>query len=53
MVKRDVDNTPWMLSLKDTEGAEYEIELPVEEYTEEGIGLEIVYDEEEGNLAAR
>lgn len=53
VVKRDVDNTPWMLSLKDTEGAEYEIELPVEEYTEEGIGLEIVYDEEEGALAAR
>lgn len=52
-IKRDVDNTPWMLSLKDTEGEEYEIELPVEQYTEEGVGLEIVYDEEEGLLAAQ
>ncbi len=52
-IKRDVDNTPWMLSLIDTEGAEYEIELPVQEYTEEGVGLELVYDEEEGLLAAQ
>lgn len=52
-IRRDVDNTPWVLTLRDTEGAEYEIELPVEAYTEEGVGLEIVYDEEGGTLAAK
>lgn len=52
-IRRDVDNTPWMLSLKDMDGAEYEIELSVQEYTEEGVDLTLVYDEEEGLLAAK
>lgn len=52
-IKRDVDNTPWMLSLKDMDGAEYEIELSVQEYTEEGVDLTLIYDEEEGLLAAK
>ena len=51
MIKRDVDNTPWMLTLADTEGAEYEYELKVSEYDETGITLKLSYDVEEKKLS--
>ena len=52
MIKRDVDNTPWMLKLADTEGAEYEYELKVSEYDETGITLKLSYACQQ-HLAAR
>lgn len=51
MIKRDVDNNPWMLMLADTEGAEYEYELQVSEYDETGITLKLSYDVEEKELS--
>ena len=50
MIERDVDNTSWMLTLADTEGAEYEYELKVSEYDETGITLKLSYDVEETKL---
>lgn len=50
MIERDVDNTPWMLALSDTEGGEYEYELPVSGYDEAGITLKLSYDVEETKL---
>ena len=52
MVLRDVDNTPWMLVLEEAGGTEYELELPVEEYEEEGISLALTYDQEQNKLLA-
>lgn len=60
MVRRDVENTPWILYVDcgqvseetddagstDTESVKKEIILPVEEYEESGIELVLVYDEE-------
>lgn len=51
IIKRDVENTPWMLLLSDTEGAEHEFELQVSEYDETGITLKLVFDAEETRLA--
>ncbi|MGN0387573.1 MAG: hypothetical protein ACI4ER_02075 [Suilimivivens sp.] len=51
MIERDVDNTSWMLTLADTEGAEYEYELKVSEYDETGITLKLSYDVEEKKLS--
>lgn len=51
MIERDVDNTPWMLTLADTEGAEHEYELAVSEYDETGITLKLTYDVEEKKLS--
>lgn len=45
IVQKDVENTPWILVLEDENGAEYEFELPVEEYEESAeIALKIVYN---------
>ena len=44
---RNSENTPWVLELKDTNGAAYEFYLPVEEYEEEGVKLKLSYDEEQ------
>lgn len=48
LIQRDVDNTPWILELTDTEDVKYELELPVEEYDEKGVSLELTYDAQEG-----
>lgn len=48
MIERDVKNTPWMLSLSDAEGAQYEYELQTEEYSEAGVTLKLVLDAEKG-----
>ena len=50
VVLRDVDNTPWILVLEDTNGMKYELELPVKEYDEEGITLGLSYTAEEEKL---
>lgn len=46
IVQRNVDHTPWVLELKDANGAEYEISLSVEEYEEEEVKLTLSYDSE-------
>ncbi len=45
-IYRDVDNTPWVLEAEDAEGNNYQFELPVDTYTEEGISLSFSYDTE-------
>lgn len=50
LIQKDVDDTPWVLVLDDTEGAEYEFEIPVSEHGEDGVTLELTYDAEEGSL---
>ena len=45
-IYRDVDSTPWILEAEDTEGNNYQFELPVDTYTEEGISLSFSYDTE-------
>ncbi|MGN0376865.1 MAG: hypothetical protein ACI4ED_04445 [Suilimivivens sp.] len=50
LVQKDVDNTPWVLTLSDTEGNEYEFEISVSEYGEDGVALKLVYDSAEGAL---
>lgn len=44
VVQRDVDNTPWILSLADLEGREYEVTVRGEEYGE-SVSLDMIYDE--------
>lgn len=44
MIQKDADSTPWILVLSDSEGKEYELEIPVSEYGEDGITLRLVYD---------
>lgn len=46
MIQRDVNNTPWLFVIEETEGAKYEFVLPVETYDESGKLLTLVYDEE-------
>ncbi len=53
LVQRDVEKTPWVLSLTDTEGGEHEITLPVSGYEEQGVCLLLSYDEEQGVLTAQ
>lgn len=50
VVLRDVDNTPWILVLEDTNDMKYELELSVEGYSEEGVTLGLSYTEEEEKL---
>lgn len=50
VIQRDVDNTPWILSLTSSEGQVFELTLPVETYSEEGISLHLIYNSEEGKL---
>ena len=49
-IKRNAENTPWMLTLETTEGVTYDIELPVETYTEDGVHLYLAYDSETGSI---
>ena len=46
-LQRDIDNTPWILELTDTEGMTYQLELLSGEYTEEGVKLNLIYDAEQ------
>ena len=49
-IERNAENTPWMLTLESTEGVTYDIELPVETYTEDGVHLYLAYDSETGSI---
>lgn len=49
-IYRDVSNTPWILEAEDSEGNNYEFELSVETYTEEGFALTFTYDSENQEL---
>lgn len=51
-VMRDVDNTPWVISLTDANGTEYEVVLEVGEFAEGNISLALCHDAETGGLAA-
>lgn len=44
VIYRDVSDTPWILKLENTEGAVYEIQLPVNTYGEDGVSLTLTYD---------
>lgn len=46
IIQRDAENTPWILVLADENGKEFELELPVKEYSKEGVSLSLSYDEE-------
>lgn len=50
-LQRDVENTPWVLELKDVNGTVYQLELLTEEYNEEGIKLNLVYDAEQETIS--
>lgn len=52
MIQRDVDNTPWILTIEcvqnaeETAGLKAELQLSVEEYEESGETFILIYDEE-------
>ena len=46
IIQRDAENTPWILVLADENGKKFELELPVKEYSREGVSLSLSYDEE-------
>lgn len=46
IIQRDAENTPWILVLADENGKKFELELPVKEYSKEGVSLSLSYDEE-------
>lgn len=50
MIYRDVDNTPWILELENTDGTSFEIELPVENFSAEGESLTLSIDSETQEL---
>lgn len=50
LIQRNVDNTPWLLTLSDTDGGEWEFILSVENYQESGITLHLFYDSQESEL---
>lgn len=50
MIYRDVDNTPWILELENTDGACTKIELPVKDFDEEGEHLTLSVDPETQEL---
>lgn len=50
LILRDVNNTPWILSLTNAEGQAFELTLPVETYSEEGISLHLTYNSENATL---
>lgn len=49
MIYRDVDNTPWILELEDTESS-YTLELPVSTYDSTGKSLMLTYDSESAEI---
>ena len=50
MIYRNAQNTPWILTITNTEDTAFELTLPVEDYSEEGVHLSLVYDNETGEL---
>ena len=52
LVQRDVDNTPWVLALTDSEGREYEIAIHGEDYGE-SVSLDLVPGGGDQGLAVR
>lgn len=50
IIQRDVDHTPWILVLTDEEGGEFQTELPVGEYQEEGVSLAVSWDGEQNEI---
>lgn len=50
MIYRNVQNTPWILTITNTEDTSFELTLPVEDYSEEGVHLSLVYNTETGEL---
>lgn len=51
-IRRDVENTPWILKLANANGQAWELTLPVETYTEAGVVLALSYDAETDTLSA-
>lgn len=50
IIRRDVENTPWVLVLSDESGKEFELELPVREYAQEEVSLSLSYDGEQDEI---
>ncbi len=50
IIRRDVQQTPWIILLTDTDGTKWELPLAVENFTEEGITLALSYDAESETL---
>lgn len=50
MIYRDVDNTPWILELENTDGTSAEIELPVKDFEKDGKDLTLSIDPETQEL---
>ncbi len=44
VIYRDVDNTPWILELENTDGTCWEIELSVKDFDEDGVNLTLSID---------
>lgn len=53
VIERDVDRTPWMIYVETADGTNYEAELPVDSYTEEGVSLSLTVDAEADALIAK
>lgn len=51
-IRRDVENTPWILKLANADGQSWNLTLPVETYTEAGVVLALSYDAETDTLSA-
>ncbi len=49
-IERNAENTPWMLTLESADGVTYDIELPVDNYTEDGIHLYLDFDPETDSI---
>lgn len=45
-IYKDVSDTPWILELENADGAVYEIELPVKDFSENGEDLVLAFDTE-------
>lgn len=50
MIYRNTQNTPWILTVSDAEDNAFELTLSVEEFSEEGVHLSLIYDSEVGEL---
>ncbi len=50
-IEKDAANTPWMLTLETSDGVTYDIGLPVDSYTEEGVHLYLTYDADSDTLS--
>lgn len=49
-IERNAENTLWMLTLESADGVTYDIELPVDTYTEDGIHLYLDFDPETDSI---